>query len=171
LLDHGFLPLRAGGYPAPKDVLRRAARAIPRRRFAISISLSTIAYRTRPPNGRSPATDLRRLGSEGAIGRVAASEADVAFVQLPAQTATLQCDLLGETDIVAVANRETVVPADIRTARFLVWDGSPEVARLFDAHPELCRIAVTNDLALIKRLIDVDLGVAFVPRWFVKRSS
>lgn len=79
--------------------------------------------------------------------------------------------MLGETDIVAVANRETVVPADIRTARFLVWDGSQEVARLFDAHPELCRIAVTNDLALIKRLIDVDLGVAFVPRWFVKRSS
>jgi DNA-binding transcriptional LysR family regulator len=107
------------------------------------------------------------LGSDGAIGRVVSGEADVAFVQLPAPTSALQCDVLGDTDIVAVANRETVVPADIRSARFLVWDGSPEVARLFEAHAELCRIAVTNDLALIKRLIDADLGIAFVPRWAV----
>jgi DNA-binding transcriptional LysR family regulator len=105
------------------------------------------------------------LGSEGAIGRIVSGEADVAFVQLPAPTSTLQCDVLGETDIVAVANRETIVSADVRSARFLVWDGSPEVARLFDAHPELCRIAVTNDL--IKRLIDADLGIAFMPRWAV----
>ncbi len=107
------------------------------------------------------------LGAAGAINRVATGEADVAFIQLPAATGALHCDELGETDIVAVASRDTVVPSDVRTARFLAWDGSPEVARLFDAHPELRRIAVTNDLALMKRLIDIDLGIAFVPRWAV----
>jgi DNA-binding transcriptional LysR family regulator len=107
------------------------------------------------------------IGVAAAVERVVGGRADVAFMQLPGATAMLQCDILGETEIVVVANRRTIIPSDLRDARFLIWDGSPEIARFLEAHPELRAIAATNDLALMKRLIDADLGIAFMPRWAI----
>jgi DNA-binding transcriptional LysR family regulator len=107
------------------------------------------------------------IGKAAAVERVANGSADLAFVQCPLDDATLACDVLGETEIVVVANRTTVVPADLRDARFIMWDGSPEAARFLDAHPDYRSIASTNDLALIKRFIDADLGLAFIPRWAI----
>jgi DNA-binding transcriptional LysR family regulator len=107
------------------------------------------------------------IGKAAALERVLSGDADVAFVQLPLDADRVKCDVLGETEIVLVANRNTVVPADLRQARFIVWDGSPEAARLLEARPEYRRIASTNDLGLIKRLLDADLGLAFVPRWAI----
>jgi DNA-binding transcriptional LysR family regulator len=107
------------------------------------------------------------IGKPAAVERVVRGDADIAFVQLPGETATLHCDVLGETEIVVVANRETVVPSDLRKARFIVWDGSAEVARFLALHPEYRCVAATNDLTLIKRLLDANLGVAFIPRWAI----
>jgi DNA-binding transcriptional LysR family regulator len=107
------------------------------------------------------------IGKAAAEERVAAGDADLAFVQFPVDDSSLQSELLGETDIVVVANRQTVVPADPARARFIVWDGAPEAARFMGAHPEYRSVASSNDLSLIKRLIDAEIGIAFVPRWAI----
>jgi DNA-binding transcriptional LysR family regulator len=107
------------------------------------------------------------LGKDTAIDRVVHGEADVAFVQLPGQTQPLVCDELGETEIVVVAKRDSTRPGDLRHARFIMWDGSPDAARFLASHPEFHGVASTNDLALVKRLIDADLGLAFIPRWAI----
>jgi DNA-binding transcriptional LysR family regulator len=107
------------------------------------------------------------IGIPAAVERVVSGAADVAFMELPAQTQSLHCEILGETEVVVVANRRTVVPTDLQTARLLMWSGSPSIERFLEAHPQLRTFAATNDLALMKRLIDADLGIAFMPRWAI----
>ena len=101
------------------------------------------------------------VGRDAALARVRTGEADAAFMQFPLEADDVAHDVLGTTEMVAVASvRE-------RPARILMWDASIDLQRvLADAG---IRIAVrTNDLALLKRLVDNGTGTAFMPHWAVK---
>ena len=101
------------------------------------------------------------VGRDEALARIRSGDADAAFMQFPLEADDVDQVVLGTTDIVAVAcTRE-------RTTRLMLWDASPELARtLAEAGTE---IAVrTNDLALLKRLVDDGAGTAFMPKWAVK---
>ncbi len=107
------------------------------------------------------------IGPE-ASALVARGEADAAFVQFPAEEADLDRDVLGETEIVLAAAAGASLPADLHAASFLVWNGSRELERFLDDRHDMRVVARTNDLSLLKRLIDAELGYAFVPRWAIK---
>ncbi|GAC1417870.1 MAG: hypothetical protein NVSMB5_08920 [Candidatus Velthaea sp.] len=103
------------------------------------------------------------VGRDAALARVRAGAADAAFMQFPLDVDDVDHDVLGTTEMVAVAS------ARGRAARILMWDASVELQRvLADAG---IRIAVrTNDLALLKRLVDNGTGTAFMPHWAVKNE-
>jgi len=103
-----------------------------------------------------------------AIDKVERGEADAVFVQFPAYGPHLDCEVLGESEIVLVAPAAATLPPSIRSARFLLWNGSQELQRYLDDQQDLHVVARTNDLALLKRLIDAQLGCAFMPRWAIQ---
>ena len=104
-----------------------------------------------------------------AVTRVENGDADVVFVQFPVVSDTLDFDVLGESEIVVVA-KEQHTPAGVRHARFLVWDGSRELQRFLDGKRDVRIAARTNDLSLMKRFIDLGLGLALVPEWSVREE-
>jgi DNA-binding transcriptional LysR family regulator len=115
------------------------------------------------------------VGAAAATARVADGEADAAFVQLPMPDERLQHDVLGETELLLVAQAEHPIH-DRRSVKFealpgplVIWDGSRELdARL--ATTKL-RIGVrSNDLALLKRLLAEGRGIAFLPQWAVREE-
>jgi DNA-binding transcriptional LysR family regulator len=103
-----------------------------------------------------------------AIDKVERGEADAVFVQFPAYGPHLDCDVLGESEIVLVGPASTVVPENIRSARLLMWNGSQELQRYLDDQHDLHVMARTNDLALLKHMTDAHLGFAFLPRWSIQ---
>lgn len=100
------------------------------------------------------------LGRETALARVRGGEASAAFMQLPLDADDLAHDVLGSTEMVAVA------VSHARPERVLMWDASVELGRALDDAG--IHVAIrTNDLALLKRFVDSGVGTAFVPRWSV----
>lgn len=103
------------------------------------------------------------LGREGALAAVRGGDADAGFVQFPIEADDVDADELGQTEIVAVA-----APGPL-PERVLLWDGAPDARRLLrEAGREPA--VVSNDIALIKRLLDDGTGIAFVPRWAIRRE-
>ncbi len=103
------------------------------------------------------------IGRDAALAWVRAGEADAGFMQFPVDADDVDADELGQTEMVAVA-----APGP-RPERLLLWDGIPDVQRLLhDTEQEAA--VLTNDVALLKRLVDDGNGIAVLPRWAVKRE-
>ena len=102
-------------------------------------------------------------GRDAALAAIRSDEADAAFMQFPVDGDDVVADELGQTDVVAVA------APGLPPERLLLWDGSPEMRRLLAAGGRDVAVS-TNDIALLKRLVDDGTGVALLPRWAVKRE-
>jgi len=106
-------------------------------------------------------TIVSGIGRDAALAQVRSHDADAAFVQFPLEADDLEADVLGTTEMVAVATTAEPGP------RILAWDGSPELARLAN-EAQLAIGLRSNDVALLKRLVDDGAGTAFLPRWSVR---
>ncbi|MDB5028933.1 MAG: RuBisCO operon transcriptional regulator [Candidatus Eremiobacteraeota bacterium] len=103
------------------------------------------------------------IGRDPALTAVRGGDADAAFMQFPIAADDVAADELGSTEIVAVA-----LPG-ATSERLMLWDGSPEQRRLLQSAGRELAVC-TNDVALLKRLVDDGAGVALLPRWAVKRE-
>lgn len=103
------------------------------------------------------------IGRDATLAAVRAGDADAGFLQFPVEADDVAADELGQTAIVAVA-----APGP-RPERFLLWDGIPEARRVLDDARRTIAV-VSNDVALLKRLVDDAAGVAILPRWAIKRE-
>jgi DNA-binding transcriptional LysR family regulator len=108
-------------------------------------------------------TIVSGAGREPALSRLRTGDADAAFVQFPLAADDLDSEVLGTTDMLAVSAN----PA--RSERLMLWDGSPELARLA-TDAQLTIALRSNDVALLKRFVGDGAGTAFLPRWSVKRE-